>query len=237
MRIVKLYAIVVTAIFVMVGAHRLMFVEAGVPTHWPSAMRFKTSCLTSTVGLTQSFKVTAEGVAVAGITLLPAIASGTSGQLLFELRDTSQDTVRYKGAMPIADLATDATLTVKIPPAAAPADGRFTSWIGRSDDTGCLAFQASAVAAPDAQLTVGNREVLGDLLFQVHADRGTAIDGIQRWVAGLTRITLPSTVLAVLALVYALAIGALCWMLTAGSRGSRARPNADAMETSGRASE
>jgi hypothetical protein len=228
MRIVKLYAIVVTAIFVMVGALRLMFVEAGVPTHWPSAMRFKTSCLTSTVGLTQSFKVTAEGVAVAGITLLPAIASGTSGQLLFELRDTVQDTVRYKGAMPIADLATDATLTVKIPPAAAPADGRFTWWIGRSDDTGCLAFQASAVAAPDAQLAVGNREVLGDLLFQVHADRGTAIDGIQRWVAGLTRITLPSTVLAALALVYALAIGALCWMLTAGSR---ARPDARATET------
>jgi hypothetical protein len=124
--------------------------------------------------------------------------------------------------MPIADLATDASVTVKIPPVTAPADGRFTLWIGRSDDTGYLAFQASAMSAPEARLAVGGREVLGDLLFQVHADRATALDGLQRWLATTTRIHPPSSVVAALALGYAIAIGMLCWKLTAG--GSHARP-------------
>jgi hypothetical protein len=232
MRLVRLYVLTVTAILLVAGSYRLMWVDAGVPTHWPSEMRFTTPCLTSTVGLTQSFQVTAE--AVAGITLLPAIASGTSGEVFFELRDGATDggAVRHKAAMPIADLATDAPLTVKIPPVTAPADGRFTLWIGRSDDTGCLAFQASAMSAPEARLDVGGREVLGDLLFQIHADRATVLDGLQRWLAATTRIHLPSSVIVVLAVVYAIAIGVLCWMLTPG-RGARA----DATATPERAAE
>jgi hypothetical protein len=222
----RLYVLVVTAIFLIAGGYRLNWVHAGVPTHWPSKMRFTTSCLTSRIGVTQSFQVSA--VAVDGITLSPAIASGTSGDVFFELRDGATDggAVRHKAAMPIADLATNATVTVKIPPVTAPVDGRFTLWIGRSDDTGCLAFQASAVSAPEARLAVGGREVLGNLLLQVHADRATVLNGLQRWLATATRIHLPSSVIAVLALVYAIAIGVLCWMLTVGGSHERAHATA-----------
>ena len=220
MRVARLYALVVTAMVLIAGGHRLFFVEAGAPTHWPSGMRFTTSCVTSTTSLTQTFHVTAD--AVVGITMRPVITPGTTGEAIFELRDgaTPGGAVRHRAAMSIAQLA-NSSWTVRMPPIAAPADGRFTVWIGRSEDAGCLAFQASAVQAPDAHLAVGGRELFGDLLFQVHADRATALDGFQRWLARTTRIDLPSTVITLMALVYALSIGALCGMLTAGRRQPR----------------
>lgn len=237
MRMARLYAVVVTAIVLIVGGRHLLFVEAGVPTHWPPEMRFTTGCVTSTSSLTQSFRVTAD--AISGVTLLPTIAAGTSGDVFFELRDgvtpdSDGGTVRERVAMPIAALATNAPINVKTSPLATPADGRFTLWIGRSDDAGCLAFQASAASAADARLAIGGRELLGDLLFQVHADRGTVLDGYQQWLKRTTGITLPSSAMVVLALVHAIAIAALCWMLTAGA-GVGARSGAT--ETPARAAE
>jgi hypothetical protein len=234
MLVPRLYVGATTLILLIAGGHRLLMVDSGVPTHWPSAMRFTTKCLTSTTSLTQIFRVTAD--AVSGVTVLPSMTPGTSGQMLVELREGQKPggAVRHKAVLPLADLTTDRAFTITTPRIPAPADGGFTLWIGRSEDTGCLAFHASATSVPDAHLAIADREQFGDLLFQVHADRGTALHALQTWLTKATGVTVPTTVIAVLAFIYLLSIGALCWQLIlAGTDGASVSARAGVTEPSG----
>jgi hypothetical protein len=216
MRAARLYALLTIVTLLLGGAYQFFRMESGVPTHWPSAMRFATGCVTAAGPLRQTFRVTTG--AIAGITLLPSIRSGTAGQMLIEVRDdpaagATTGAVRYATAIPLADLTDGVAYTVRTPPIPSPADGRMLISIGRSEDSGCLAFQASARPAADAGLTLANRELFGDLLFQVHADRGTPLHGVQRWFASATHVTPPLAVIAALALFYGIAIAGLAWLL------------------------
>lgn len=219
----RLYALLVTAISFAAGGYALFVAEPGVPVHQPAAMRYATECVTAARPLTQSFRVSAE--AIRGVTIVPAAASGLSGQIVFELRAGQDQRVLSRVAIAAAELRTDEPFMVRTPRLARTGTGDFTLWVGRTSDAGCLKLLASGVSAPDADLHIGERQQWGDLVFQVHADRGTALHRLQAWLATQAGVALPLPILAVVALVYAVAIGYLCLALSSSVTSTSGRPS------------
>lgn len=159
------------------------------------------------------------GPSVAGSsTAGPALA----GTVIFELRradaagvtDTSPPLHRYEtDAASIAQArGTPAFVTLPRPE---PAAGRkFVLTIAAGSAlAGCLAFEASGVHLPDGELSVGGRPVWGDLLLSVQASRGTRLHALQTWIDRRLGVAPPRLLLGALAIVYALALGWLCYVL------------------------